>query len=619
MSVFTIVDNNVQATIENYPELLSDLNNDIKQGAGFMLYALKTIFKNYDFDDIEKGIVDSSYRKEGHDYGIDAIYITANDTIINSVEEIDEYGEETKFSIHILQFKKGRGIEQSDLLKLKEGINQIFIQDNCDEKKNQYLFDLIQNLKEIRNSLYQNFSSEQIKIQLYIAFAGLKATVDNDDLLQTQIFEINRLLEDNAYLYVQTKIIDSQKLIDLSKQGDEITDVINYQKTFKYITQADQNKKLNGYICIINALEIAKLVEHWQSTIFEANIRDYYRRNPLNKKIIETSVSATEAKYFWSYNNGLTITCRKVEELPNDQYRLYGIQIVNGCQTSNALYIAYNNYLKKEILLDKQKTTELSDKEKKDLEIIGDNTLNNETTVLIKVIETNDNDLIYRITETTNSQTPIKSFSLKANENIQQHIEQFFIQYNIYYERRVNFYKNQGKKNIISIQKLFQVFTASILFKPSQVRTRPQKMLSEGYDEVFPATDSGVNYDYNLYLVPIQIDMKVGKIIRSALREKLISDQYLINLMAYGRLHLIPLILHSLIGPYSKTTIVKSLKLIEGALNDDQLFNSHFNNALENLKRITQGIYGTRKESVNAALKKTDLDERIVRFINAKK
>ena len=53
--------------------------------------------------------------------------------------------------------------------------------------------------------------------------------------------------------------------------------------------------------------------------------------------------SESEAKYFWSYNNGLTMTCSKVDEMPNNKYKLHNLQIVNGCQTSNSIYLSVKN------------------------------------------------------------------------------------------------------------------------------------------------------------------------------------------------------------------------------------------------------------------------------------
>ncbi|MBK6785203.1 MAG: AIPR family protein [Saprospiraceae bacterium] len=59
--------------------------------------------------------------------------------------------------------------------------------------------------------------------------------------------------------------------------------------------------------------------------------------------MLETCADAKESRFFWSYNHGLTMTCSKVEEMPNNRYKLYNLQIVNGCQTSNAIYLAVKN------------------------------------------------------------------------------------------------------------------------------------------------------------------------------------------------------------------------------------------------------------------------------------
>ena len=47
------------------------------------------------------------------------------------------------------------------------------------------------------------------------------------------------------------------------------------------------------------------------------------------------------------------MTCSKVEEMPNNKCKFHNLQIVNGCQTSNAIYLALKN---------KEKVTELNEK-----------------------------------------------------------------------------------------------------------------------------------------------------------------------------------------------------------------------------------------------------------------
>ena len=473
-------------------------------------------------------------------------------------------------------------------------------------------------VQSIKDTLYEKFSADQISIKLYIVFSGIKSNIENDPLLMDALKGTVQLLIDNAYKNSSYTIVDAQTLIDLSKQGEEIIDIVEYQKTFKYITEIEDRKKLNGYISILKGSEIALLVKKWQASLFEANIRDYYKRNDLNQKIIDTCSNENEAKNFWSYNNGLTITCRKVEELPNDRYRLYGIQIVNGCQTSNALYTSYNNTERTKILTQKKRNSTITKKEELELEKIQHNILNDQTSVLTKIIETNDVELIYRITETTNSQTPIKSFSLKANDNIQQNIEQYLLQHGFYYERRINFYRNQGKKNPITIMKLFQLFVSQILFKPSQARTRPKSMFTSHYDSVFPALDSGVHYDFLLYLIPVKIDFKINKRIREIVREESPND-YDLMLMNNSKLHMGPMIIHDIIGAYSKQNIIKKKDEIDKAIENDDKFRVHFNNGFQNLKKIVQNYAGAKKEVIPSVMKKTELDEKIAKFINTNK
>jgi len=616
MSIFHLIETRTKENIQRFANLLNGKNDSISSGAGFMFYALDTIFKNFEIDDLIDGIVDSSFRGESHDYGIDAIFLTANGDLISNTEELDDYNNDSRFTFHIMQFKKGKGIDQADLLKLKEGIVEVFINENSKEAKNEYLFNRLQNLNKIKNYLFQNFSTQQIYVKVYIVFGGIEENIKKEDLLTKQLSDIQTALSEGGYLHNNYVIIDAQKLITLEKEGNEIIDIIKIQKTLKYITEVEESKKLNGYISIVGANEIARLVKNWQNQLFEANIRDFYKRSDLNNKIFETAISDDEAKYFWSFNNGLTITCRKVEELPNDQYKLYGLQIVNGCQTSNSLYLAFNNLLRYQDLLNKDSRTK---DETIELDRLKQNVLNEKSSVLIKIIETNDPELIYRITETTNSQTPIKTFSLKANEDIQRNIETYLQPHNIFYERRINYYRNKGKKNIVTIQKLFQLFMSHILFKPCQVKTRPKQMFQDNYDRVFPAPNvSTINY--LLYLIPIKIDVKLSKKIRYIQRNKLEYDNYRKTLLSYGKFHLGCFILQSLLGNnYNEKKIIDNSEKIITDIEDDTIFDKHYQTALDNFVKILKKFAGQRKESIPSALRKTDLDKRIVKYIKTGK
>ncbi|MGE6365514.1 AIPR family protein [Bacillus paramycoides] len=617
MSIFNMIEKRVEKQIEEMSsndEKFSKKPKDIKDGVGFMMFSLSKILKNLSYDDIEEGIVDSSYRNELHDYGIDAFYLTANNECVISPDELENFNADTKFTFHIFQFKKGTGIDQGSLLKLKEGIQETFINKNIAEEMNSYMFNLFSNIYELRDSMYEKFDSNQISVKIHICFSGVKENVLENDLLSKQIVEMKGLLRNNAYRNVEVKVIDAQELIDLEREQIQIKDSLSYKKTFKYITETDEKEKLNGYICIVSAYEIAMLVKEWQTQLFEENIRDYFNNKGNNSKIFETCVDEIEGKYFWSFNNGLTITCNKLEELPNDKYRLHGLQIVNGCQTSNTLYQALINLERFEELSQKESLTE---KEEQELQSIRDRKLNKEATVLVKIIETDNPDLIYRITETTNSQTPIKVFSLKANEDIHKNIEQFFADYGIYYERRANFYRNQGisTQKIIDIKKLSQLYFSMILNKPSQARANPTKIFVNNYDDIFPSEDVRRN-NYKLYLVPVLVYLKLEKNIRQIQRNNSIdNDSYKKTLLANGKFHIACFFLSSILkNKYNEKGIIERFEQIREILNNEEEFQVHFDNAVESLRKAVQNYAGQRKESVPSSLRKADFDNRLIRI-----
>lgn len=618
MSIFKVLEDKITKQVEDYTEYLSDFKGDALRGSEFMFYALSNIFNDKSIEEIEVGMVDSSYRKETYDYGIDAVYITGSKEFIEQIDQLDNYNEDTKYNIHLFQFKRGTGISQADLLKFNSGIEKILIDEDLKDTDNLYFYNRMLELDEIKRELYQTVDTKKIKIICHIVFGGVAENIAKDKLLQEEITKIETTLSTNGYTNYEVRITDCQTLINSKANEAEITDIIEYEKSLKYITETSDNEKLNGFICILKGKEIAELVRKHQSSIFEANIRDYYKRSDLNNKITKTSSSADEAKYFWSYNNGLTMTCRRVQELPKDQYRLHNMQIVNGCQTSNSIYTAVKNKERVEELTNKLKNgTELTKKEQEELESKTEYQFNEDTSILVKIIETKKDDLIYRITETTNSQTPIKAFSLKANDDIQFLIEEYLSSRDICYERRLNFYKNKGKKNIVNIQKLFQLFTAQILIKPSQVKTRPKSMFISTYDDVFPSP-SVVNMNYVLYLIPIKVDLYLSKKIREVQRSGGLGDGYKDTILSYGKFHLGCLILSSILKKeYSKKGIVKNEDKILTELENN--FTTHFSDAVLNLEKILKSFIGNRKEAIIPGVRKTELDQRLMRYVNNRK
>jgi hypothetical protein len=107
------------------------------------------------------------------------------------------------------------------------------------------------------------------------------------------------------------------------------------------------------------------------------------------------------------------------------------------------------------------------------------NTEKESRNVLVRVIVPNAAGSRDRIIKATNSQTAIPPASLRATDPIHRNIEQYLRPFNLFYDRRKNFYKNEGKpiNRIISIPQMAQAVMAIVLRRPDTARARPSSLI----------------------------------------------------------------------------------------------------------------------------------------------
>ena len=118
---------------------------------------------------------------------------------------------------------------------------------------------------------------------------------------------------------------------------------------------------------------------------------------------------------FWWLNNGITILATDAS-IVGKEISLEQIQIVNGLQTTESIYRHFQSLPESR----------------------------NEDSVLIKVVQSNDDGIRDAIIRSTNNQTAVEPASLYATDKIQRDIEEILAVHGLYYERRKNHYTNQG-------------------------------------------------------------------------------------------------------------------------------------------------------------------------------
>jgi hypothetical protein len=181
------------------------------------------------------------------------------------------------------------------------------------------------------------------------------------------------------------------------------------------------------------------------------------------------------AEDFWWLNNGITIVAGKATQ-SGKALTLEDPQIVNGLQTCRMVFEHF----------------------------AAGGDLTDPRLVLVRVIVPGVEESRDRIIKATNSQTYIPPASLKATDKIQRDIEQYLKAHGIFYDRRKNYYKNDGKPiaDIVGIPKMAQALMAVLLARPDTARARPSSLIKSDadYGKLFSA-----GHPIEIYLTCIKI------------------------------------------------------------------------------------------------------------------
>lgn len=101
------------------------------------------------------------------------------------------------------------------------------------------------------------------------------------------------------------------------------------------------NDTYQSYLAVINGSDLVKIYDKYGQKLFEQNVRTFLQfRGGVNKGLRNTIQYSPEM--FFAYNNGITATATDIEFSQNGNIKkITNLQIVNGGQTTSAIYAAY--------------------------------------------------------------------------------------------------------------------------------------------------------------------------------------------------------------------------------------------------------------------------------------
>jgi hypothetical protein len=487
-------------------------------------------------EEITDSITDGS-----NDRGVDAVF----------VDDRDDCNE-----IHLFQFKHVETFEKAknnfpsneidkilsfcaDLLNGSAGMEQ-----TC----NQILWAKVQ---EIWAAL------ERPNPTFHVHFCG-----NTKEMVSPQQVRVAESLEEYSSFEVRHHSLDSIVQMFLERKKPKIDAELRVVDK-NYFERTDGN--IRGIICTLEANEIVKLITDPADSgkvrhdAFNDNVRVYLtKKNAVNQKIYETALS-DENSEFWYLNNGVTMTCDSFSYQPgrrSPKIALTNVQIVNGGQTSNALFEAHLNHPDK-----------LED-----------------VLVLARIYETRNRDITSKIAEATNSQTPINTRDLHSNDDIQKKLEESFRDQGLFYERKARQHSKESRDKRIDALSAGQSHLAYSLGMPEVAKKDRARVFRDLYGTVF---DSEITTQQLLVSLRLYEKIQIKKReLQKKIRNKEKIDASLLFLID-GGYHVL-FAVHELceargINPYDQVTagglIPDAIKivrtLVEKELADDEAFTTN--------------------------------------------
>ncbi|HGY2267942.1 AIPR family protein [Morganella morganii] len=429
----------------------------------FEIYTASQILKDYDltYADIEYSIVG-----DGGDGGIDSIYTFLNGELIKEDTAYQKSGKHNKIELVIIQSKTSKSFGEDAVVKFNEVTRDLFnisLDINSDELAKRYNDDL-----RGRVSIFRSVYSDLMKGFPDLTFSFYYSTL-GEDVHDNVIGKGTPLQETISRMFTGSKFslefIGATKLIELNRK------VRSTSRTME-LAESPIATETGSYLCLVNLKKYYDFISDnndLSRSIFESNVRDHNGDVVVNVAIQETLSQGNED--FWFLNNGITIITSKAV-LAGKTLTIENPQVVNGLQTSHEIY----NYF----------STLIDDKKE----------IRN---VLVRVICEDDPESRDKIIRATNSQTSIPPASLRSSDMIHRDIEDFFKASGYFYDRRKNFYKNEGKaaSKIVSIPYLSQCVISIVLLQPNNARARPSTLINDNtrYEKIF-----NKKYSLSLYL-----------------------------------------------------------------------------------------------------------------------
>lgn len=436
----------------------------LKEDDAFELFANYSILFQHQPDAFtsDSELLDTTCVGGYNDNGIDGIAIKVNGFLVKSRDEIDELAKSESLNIEFIfvQSKNKNKFRIAELLTFLNGVELFFTPGKYQVNPE------VKFWMDLKDYIYSEDimcqCNKMPSVRCYYLALGKWTSNDlhNDSVTKTKKnLEDNRICSDFNLHFIGTS--ELKEILDRNENKFQVH--LSFIDTIG-LPATDKAKDACVVLCL--ASDFVKLLKTDEGIIrkslFNDNVRDYQGENAVNSEIFETISDSPDE--FVLLNNGITIVCNKF--LPrNRMLTIDNPQIVNGCQTSNVLYLASQTGL----ALDK-------------------------ITIVLKVISTDDLELSNKVVRGTNRQSIVYEEAFEGTRKFHKDLEEFVNAYQadfsdkIYYERRAKQYNNSPSiKPIqrVNLKALIQYSVGILLNKPHYSHQHESVLLRKFKDSLF--------------------------------------------------------------------------------------------------------------------------------------
>lgn len=425
--------------------------------------------------------------------------------------------------LHFFQYKlfndEGHAASPKEVYDFTSLINDFFLHPELNKEiKNNVLNEIKTKTVSYLNSNRKN----KIKYKChYINNAKGITKVNQKD------FELlNRFNFDKESHGFDVQVYGIKEIEDLALEGKIKVDseIIVLENDNQYAYRFEDNSIKTGLglpgksiVGMVNVNELIRLQNKYHSNqLYSENIRLYLGdRQAVNRDIIKT-ITSDDSQWFPYMNNGISIICDKlILGTPTQKglsIEMQNMQIINGCQTVNALYNAK----------------------------YGEETKNyfKASKVLIKIyqIEPNQERFKLSIIKATNNQNAVKTSALVANDPIQKAIQSKLSILGYLYDRKGEAKSLNREEKVVNMVNAALAYRAVYWFAARELRSgigQGRVFKDEEYKKLFDSSD----IDDSLQVSKLSIELLVSSVLIDNIRVliNLNSTKYSKNLPVFNK------------------------------------------------------------------------------------